>query len=488
MSGNYERIRESDDAGESSSLEGGMHPDPQSSLSTKVLLRPLGDRESASGSVLLSGSAGSINRVSNLEESTSLLQASDRSCSFDHISMNTKAARKKLKYGAGWRGVLAVMFRPMLILLCLICIFILMDRLNRQNLAKVRTPIFLLHGLGDNETDWTRGNPSYVQMINNHIPEATIYNIPLFGDAPEDEWPDTKGMNDTIKNNCEDVEHIQQKNNSYVPLWIQVKYIVKYIRKTVEEGKRTEELREKGELSFSDDTPVVSFKSGYHLVCHSQGGLICRAILQVMKDHDVRTFISLAGVLLGAHDEPLFPETIQEVTGHSLYSHYTQRCLSMANFYNNPKQRSSFLKYNSFLPYLNNELSKQDMKAMGKLLEEEIYPEKTGKGGEYDPRTSLDLNPSSFSRNLNRVRRMILFASPDDEWVNPYLTSVFGYEDDQSKAIPQNETLYFKKDTFGLRRLFKSGKLITNMIPGVKHAEWMNRDDIFMQYMYEYLL
>lgn len=43
----------------------------------------------------------------------------------------------------------------------------------------------------------------------------------------------------------------------------------------------------------------AQFPNGINLVCHSQGGLICRAILQIYPNHNVRNFISLSAPQAG---------------------------------------------------------------------------------------------------------------------------------------------------------------------------------------------
>ena len=40
---------------------------------------------------------------------------------------------------------------------------------------------------------------------------------------------------------------------------------------------------------------TIRYANGYHMVCKSQGGLTCRVVIEEMNDHNVSTFISLAG-------------------------------------------------------------------------------------------------------------------------------------------------------------------------------------------------
>jgi len=40
---------------------------------------------------------------------------------------------------------------------------------------------------------------------------------------------------------------------------------------------------------------------GVHLICYSQGGLVCRALLSVMDEHNVDSFISLSSPQMGQY-------------------------------------------------------------------------------------------------------------------------------------------------------------------------------------------
>jgi len=41
-----------------------------------------------------------------------------------------------------------------------------------------------------------------------------------------------------------------------------------------------------------------TFADGYHLFCHSQGALLCRALIEEWDDHKVINYISAAGLIL----------------------------------------------------------------------------------------------------------------------------------------------------------------------------------------------
>ncbi len=64
--------------------------------------------------------------------------------------------------------------------------------------------------------------------------------------------------------------------DSYVSLRKQVDGIIRFIS------------------NISNSQPQV-YGQGYHLVCHSQGALLCRCIAQEWDDHNISALLSLAG-------------------------------------------------------------------------------------------------------------------------------------------------------------------------------------------------
>ena len=69
---------------------------------------------------------------------------------------------------------------------------------------------------------------------------------------------------------------VYQDVDSYIALQLQVKGIIRFIS------------------NISSAQPEV-YSQGYHLVCHSQGALLCRCIAQEWDDHKVSVLVSLAG-------------------------------------------------------------------------------------------------------------------------------------------------------------------------------------------------
>ncbi|XP_060936949.1 lysosomal thioesterase PPT2-A-like [Limanda limanda] len=94
---------------------------------------------------------------------------------------------------------------------------------------------------------------------------------------------------------------------------------------------------------------------GIHLLCFSQGGLICRAVLSTTPDHNVHTFISLSSPQAGQ--------------------------------YGDPHHRPQYLQSNNFLPMLNGDRPHSDLKA--------------------------------WRKNFLRIKKLVLIGGPDDGVITP---------------------------------------------------------------------
>lgn len=95
------------------------------------------------------------------------------------------------------------------------------------------------------------------------------------------------------------------------------------------------------------------------MVCHSQGALLCRAVIEAWDGHNVKNYVSLAGPHMGQYGADLsaFPILDNVTTKEAyliLYTKPAQDLLSVANYWNDPYHQSDFLNKSSFLPYVNN--------------------------------------------------------------------------------------------------------------------------------------
>ncbi|XP_067267003.1 lysosomal thioesterase PPT2 isoform X2 [Chanodichthys erythropterus] len=77
---------------------------------------------------------------------------------------------------------------------------------------------------------------------------------------------------------------------------------------------------------------------GVHLICYSQGGLVCRGILSTLPDHNVHSFISLSSPQAGQYGDTdylkyLFPQFVKSNLYHVCYTAVGQK-ISICNYWN----------------------------------------------------------------------------------------------------------------------------------------------------------
>nr|XP_046256008.1 lysosomal thioesterase PPT2-like isoform X2 [Scatophagus argus] len=86
------------------------------------------------------------------------------------------------------------------------------------------------------------------------------------------------------------------------------------------------------------DSIMQKAPDGVHLLCFSQGGLICRALLSMSADHNVHTFIALSSPLAGQYGDTdylkwVFPKCTKKVVFHICYNRLGQK-VSICDYWN----------------------------------------------------------------------------------------------------------------------------------------------------------
>eukprot|EP01134_Creolimax_fragrantissima_P002383 CFRG2383T1 len=267
-----------------------------------------------------------------------------------------------------------------------------------------------MHGIHDSEYAWDH----FKKWIDTHHPGTPVYAIPLFSML-----------------------------TSFAPLWKQSDGIARYIRDKVEKDRNR------------------TFADGYHLVCHSQGALTCRAVVETMSDHNIHTFVSLAGPqmgIFGAYSflETFFPNTGPHLVWRVAYSWVAQRALSVCNMWKDvmsPRSRQAYYAHQEFLPVLNNERNH------------------TG--------------PPHFAHNMIRLKKAVFFGSPDDTEIMPWESTVFGYYTPSSPnhIVPMKRQPVYRNDAFGLRTLDEDGRLFLNILHGIAHNDWIHSEAFVVTYL-----
>ncbi|XP_065071843.1 lysosomal thioesterase PPT2-B-like [Rhopilema esculentum] len=235
---------------------------------------------------------------------------------------------------------------------------------------------------------------------------------------------------------------------SFVPLDKQLPYFIEKVRAIMEQAP-----------------------DGVHLICHSQGGLVCRGIIEMMSDHNVDTVITLSSPLLGQFGIPpswekylplLQNKTRDEVT-KLVYTTIFQDIMSVANYWRDPRPEyfKEFEEICRFLPLLDN----------------------NPKAANYDPKVAM-----SQKKSFLKIQRFVALGGPDDGVINPWQSSIFAYlDEDAENIVPMEKQIAYIEDWFGLRSLNERGGVIRYPVPGIHHQGWHRSKIIFEKYVNKWL-
>jgi palmitoyl-protein thioesterase len=192
---------------------------------------------------------------------------------------------------------------------------------------------------------------------------------------------------------------------------------------------------------------------GVHLVCFSQGGLICRGVVETLPTHNVINFISLSSPQAGQYGDtnylgPILPDILVKDAYKLLYTKNGQR-ISLANYWNDPHHQDLYQKWSAYLAVISNQSS-----------------------------TSHTFTPA-FRENLLRVKNLILVGGPDDGVVTPWQSSQFGAFNENEEVVEYRQQQLYTEDWFGLKTLDARGSLQLYTFAGVHHKSWHKNVTVF---------
>ncbi|EKX51030.1 palmitoyl protein thioesterase [Guillardia theta CCMP2712] len=104
---------------------------------------------------------------------------------------------------------------------------------------------------------------------------------------------------------------------------------------------------------------------GFHAVGFSQGGLFLRALVQTCPEAKVQSLISIGGPQQGVYGLPrcithsVFCETMKKLLEMGAYESFVQQRSVQAQYWQDPVKSEEYLKYNIFLPDINNNLEEK---------------------------------------------------------------------------------------------------------------------------------
>lgn len=258
-------------------------------------------------------------------------------------------------------------------------------------------------------------------------------------------------------------------------------------------------LQEQIPLAITQLRSIISanatkYEDGYIFVGLSQGALIARTVIEEWDNHNVRTFVSLAGPQNG-----LFygPQQTDFVALDILATNYGPQVIDakLFNFsaytpadYHGKIQRA--MVETLLTPELQNQLSVIDL-LTSPLLEEWVNA---------NPFLAVANNINNCAANRQRcaksqqrrranflkLRAVHFFGSPQDDFISPWQSSILGRYTAVS-TTEQIETRFsefqvldveatdeYKRDTYGLKTLDKRGGLFLHGVPNVGHSCWIH--------------
>uniref|UniRef100_A0A3B3DT54 palmitoyl-CoA hydrolase n=1 Tax=Oryzias melastigma TaxID=30732 RepID=A0A3B3DT54_ORYME len=193
---------------------------------------------------------------------------------------------------------------------------------------------------------------------------------------------------------------------------------------------------------------------GVHLLCYSQGGLICRGVLSKLPNHNVHNFIVLSSPLAGQFGVPEMLHEFIPVSGRKLvylicYRRVVQRHFSICNYWNGKIR----IPNESFCL-----LSKNTVKIFF----------------------------AEWKKNFLRIKKLVLIGGPGDDVITPWQSRYPCLCSFTSHYM--NESLCsMMKNTFGLKTLDTRGDLIVCTQSGVKHMEWHSNQSVFEKCIQKWL-
>nr|XP_022321647.1 lysosomal thioesterase PPT2-A-like [Crassostrea virginica] len=193
---------------------------------------------------------------------------------------------------------------------------------------------------------------------------------------------------------------------------------------------------------------------GIHLICYSQGGLVCRGLLSTLQDHNVDTFIALSSPLAGLYGGKDVPQRLTRNIYRFFYSKIGQ-WISIGNYWKDPHHLTLYGEYSNYLAPLNND--------------------------------SASPNIAEYKRNFLRLKKLVLIGGPDDDVISPWKSSLFGFYDKNENVQEMVNQRYYVEDSFGLRTLNEGKRLHTYSIPNISHRQWVRNLDVIKHSIIKWL-
>ncbi|XP_067940842.1 lysosomal thioesterase PPT2-like [Watersipora subatra] len=193
--------------------------------------------------------------------------------------------------------------------------------------------------------------------------------------------------------------------------------------------------------------------TGVTLLCYSQGGVICRAAVEMLAHHNVHTLITLSSPLSGQYGvtsdvEPFVPSKDRAFLWRFWYS-WEGQAISIGNYWNDPHHQTKFAD-----PELNVPLARLNNQFAHNFTAE-------------------------YKRNFVRLERLVMIGGPNDTIITPWQSAHFGFYDKNETALPFEKQPWYLNDAFGLRTLNEANKVMRHTYGGLEHIYWYRTPAVF---------
>eukprot|EP00798_Chlamydomonas_sp_ICE-L_P020704 gene20704-27508_t len=216
-------------------------------------------------------------------------------------------------------------------------------------------------------------------------------------------------------------------------------------------------------------------KGGYNAIGFSQGGQFMRAVVERCNHlgPKAKTLITVGaqhqgisnipGCMppsLGEHETSLEDvkavggtcQVMQAMLARGAYSPIVRDNVVQAQYFKDPQNMDEYIKYNIFLPDVNNEQA---------------------------------VKKDQYKNNLASLENLVLFRFAQDTTVVPRDSAWFSFFNEDGQVVALEDLPIYKEDWIGLKTLLDSGKLVRDSIPG-EHMQFSKawfEDNIVNKYL-----
>lgn len=142
------------------------------------------------------------------------------------------------------------------------------------HIAHAYKPILAMHGIGSGPGDWKHA----AEFVAKYHPGTVFFALPLY--EVVESYVALREQVGSFGGCFEPLFNTQQPLHFVMSAFYQVSGIIRFIS------------------NMTNAQPEL-FGQGYHLLCHSQGALLCRCIAQEWDGHNISAFVSIAGPHVG---------------------------------------------------------------------------------------------------------------------------------------------------------------------------------------------